>query len=61
MQDETVNRTEKRRTERQAGHRYEVPDLQTQFEEILNTVWRAEANWRLDDRLDMALKIRRAK
>lgn len=41
------------------SRRYEVPDLQTQLEEILNAVWKAEADWRLDDRLDMALKIRR--
>jgi hypothetical protein len=61
MEKETVKSKETvNRTARQAGRRYEVPDLQTQFEEILNTVWRAEANWRLDDRLDMALKIRRA-
>jgi hypothetical protein len=30
------------------------PDLQTQLEELLNAVWAAEANWRLDDRLDLA-------
>jgi len=34
-------------------------DLYTQFEELLDAVWAAEANWRFDDRLDMALKLRR--
>jgi len=38
----------------------EVPDLQTQFEQLLNTVWEAEANWRLDDRIDLALGKRRS-
>lgn len=37
----------------------EGPDLQTQFEEILDQVWRCEANWRFDDRLDIALAYRR--
>jgi hypothetical protein len=37
-----------------------LPDLQTQFEEIFVAVWRAEANWAFDDRLDMALSCRRA-
>ena len=35
------------------------PDLQSQFEAILDTVWVAEANWRFDDRLDMALRTPR--
>jgi len=34
-------------------------DLHTQFEELLSAVWSAEENWRFDDRLDMALKVRR--
>ena len=34
-------------------------DLHTQLEELLDAVWAAEANWRFDDRLDMALKTRR--
>lgn len=33
-----------------------VTDLQTQFEDILHTVWVAEADWRLNDRIDMATK-----
>lgn len=32
----------------------DVPDLHTQFEELLNQVWRSEADWRLWDRLDAA-------
>ena len=34
-------------------------DLQSQLEALLDTVWRAEADWRFNDRLDMALKQRR--
>lgn len=59
MPDETASRPEERRSRQRVDRRVEVPDLQTQLEEILNTVWKAEANWRLDDRLDMALKVRR--
>jgi hypothetical protein len=36
-----------------------APDLHMQFEELLVTVWRAEANWRFDDFLDVATKQRR--
>ena len=43
----------------------EVPDTHSQLEEVLGAVWRAEANWRLDDRLDLAaeteLQARRRK
>lgn len=28
------------------------PDLQTQFETLLDQVWRSEAEWRLWDRID---------
>ena len=35
------------------------PDLQTQLEGLLSSVWDAEANWRLDDRIDLALGNRR--
>jgi hypothetical protein len=35
------------------------PDLQTQLEALLDTVWSAEANWRLDDRIDLAVGKRR--
>jgi hypothetical protein len=30
-------------------------DLHTLFEDILVSVWEAEANWAFDDRLDLAL------
>jgi hypothetical protein len=36
-----------------------APDLQTQLEELLDSVWEAEANWRLDDRIDLSLGKRR--
>lgn len=44
------------RTKRPAGAAPQpsAPDLQTQLEAILDAVWTAEANWRLDDRLDLA-------
>jgi len=32
----------------------EAPDLQTQFEDLLHSVWLAEANWRMNDRIDLA-------
>jgi hypothetical protein len=32
----------------------DVPDLHTQFEELIDQVWRSEADWRLWDRLDAA-------
>ena len=40
-----------------------APDLHTQFEELLDQVWRSEADWRLWDRLDAAgmLEILREK
>jgi hypothetical protein len=28
------------------------PDLQTQYESLLDQVWRCEADWRLYDRID---------
>ncbi len=34
-------------------------DLQAQLADLLGSVAQAEANWRFDDRLDVALKIRR--
>lgn len=36
-----------------------APDLQTQLEALFDAVWEAEDNWRFDDRLDTALKVRR--
>ena len=35
----------------------ECPDLATQLEALLDAVWEAEANWRFDDRLDLALGV----
>ncbi|MGH2976660.1 MAG: hypothetical protein ACRDLL_17620 [Solirubrobacterales bacterium] len=32
--------------------RVEIPDLHTQYEALLDTVWRCEARARLDDRID---------
>ena len=34
-------------------------DLQSQLEAILDSVWKAEADWRFMDRLDMAMRRRR--
>ena len=31
------------------------PDLDTQLETLLHQVWECEAEWRLDDRIDLAL------
>jgi len=33
----------------------DTPDLQSQLEALFHTVWDAEENWRLDDRIDLAL------
>ena len=35
-----------------------IPDLNMQFEELLGTVWKSEANWRFDDLLDVATRQR---
>lgn len=34
----------------------EQHDLQSQLEDLRLQVWACEADWRLDDRIDMALK-----
>jgi hypothetical protein len=39
------------------GTRSDVPDLRTQWESLLDQVWRSEADWRLWDRLDAAVRI----
>ena len=31
------------------------PDLHSQLETLLHQVWECEAEWRLDDRIDLAL------
>jgi len=33
------------------------PDLQSQFESLLDQVWRSEADWRLWDRVDATLML----
>jgi hypothetical protein len=35
--------------------RQSAPDIHTQYEEILGSVWDSEANWTFDDRLDLAV------
>jgi hypothetical protein len=37
--------------------RTEVPDLRTQWESLLDQVWRSEAEWRLWDRVDAAIQM----
>lgn len=37
--------------------RDEVPDLRTQWESLLDQVWRSEADWRLWDRVDAAVRL----
>jgi hypothetical protein len=37
-----------------------APDLHTQFDDLLASVGKAEANWTFDDRLDLALRSRTA-
>jgi hypothetical protein len=32
------------------------PDLYTQLEDLLHSVWVAEADWRLNDRIDLATR-----
>ena len=34
-----------------------MPDLRSQWESLLDQVWRSEADWRLWDRLDAAVRI----
>lgn len=55
-------RTRNERKRPPIDRRREVPDLHTQLEEVLSSVWAAEANWRLDDRIDLSLgKLRRSR
>jgi hypothetical protein len=35
------------------------PDLQTQLEAMLDAVWTAEDDWRLDDRIELSLAVER--
>ena len=47
----------KGRSERGRGVRSDAPDLRTQWESLLDQVWRSEADWRLWDRLDAAVRM----
>jgi hypothetical protein len=37
----------------------DAPDVRTQLETLLDQVWRCEAEWRFDDLLDLATRLRR--
>lgn len=54
-----TSRTRNERKRTAIDRQPEVPDLHTQLEEVLSSVWAAEANWRLDDRIDLSLGKRR--
>ena len=43
--------------DRRPGTGSDVPDLRTQWESLLDQVWRSEAEMRLWDRLDAAVHI----
>lgn len=34
-----------------------LPDLQTQLEALLDQVWRSEADWRFQDRIDPVVRL----
>ena len=36
--------------------RTDIPDLRTQWESLLDQVWKSEADWRLWDRVDAAVR-----
>jgi hypothetical protein len=39
----------------------QTADLWTQLEDLLGTVRLAEANWQLDDRIDLAVRLARSR
>jgi hypothetical protein len=39
----------------------QAADLWTQLEDLLRTVRLAEANWQLDDRIDLAVRLARSR
>lgn len=43
------------------GPEAEDADLATQLEDILRAVWEAEADWRLCDRIDLAVRLDHAR
>lgn len=34
-----------------------IPDLQTQYEELLDTIWRCESRERLEDRIEASARL----
>src|SRR2546428_3612234 len=38
------------------GESSSAPDVHTQLEALLDQVWRSEAGWRLEDRIDLAIR-----
>ncbi len=40
--------------------RNEVADLQTQLESLLDTVWRSERMWKLEDRMNLQVEADRS-
>lgn len=38
-------------------NRSDAPDLHSQYESLLDQVWRSESDWRLWDRLDAAVLL----
>lgn len=38
----------------------DLPDLHSQLEDLWNAVWAAEKEWRLDDRLSLAVRVHSA-
>jgi hypothetical protein len=55
--EEAAPRRVVRRVEHAADRQpqYEARDLRTQLEDLLDQVWRSGADWRFNDRLDLAL------
>ena len=51
----------KGRNDKGQGARSDAPDLRTQWESLLDQVWRSEADWRLWDRLDAAVQMETAR
>jgi hypothetical protein len=47
--------------ENQVGVGSEVPDVHSQLEDLLHQVWLCEADWRLNDRLDLRAKMDRVR
>jgi hypothetical protein len=39
------------------GESGNTPDIQTQLEALLDQVWRSEAGWRVEDRIDLAVRL----